>query len=177
MCQQNQSALPPASMQPWSWLTWPWSRLHVDQCSSDQCPFQMDRGFSIEHCYCLDNDSTIEKTVCSLWNSWHNCASEFQEFDIWMEYAIWEWHPSPNGLAERAVKNMKEGMKNHLQSGHTLTDQITRMLFQYRITPPTTTAITPAELLLGRKPKSRFDILSPQVVKKSSQQKSSHNKC
>ena len=42
-------------------------------------------------------------------------------------------------------------------------DHLTRFLFQYRITPHSTTGITPAELLMGRKPKARLDLLKPNV--------------
>ena len=61
------------------------------------------------------------------------------------------------------------------QQGDDITDQLSRFLFQYRITPHTTTGTAPAELLLGRKPRSRLDILKPvieeRVLKKQLQQK------
>ena len=54
------------------------------------------------------------------------------------------------------------------------------MLFQYRITPHTTTGIAPAELLMRRKLCSRFDMLKPQVEQvvqnKQQQQKVDHDK-
>ena len=41
---------------------------------------------------------------------------------------------------------------------------LARFLFQYRITPySTTTGISPAELLMGRKPKSHLDLLKPNI--------------
>ena len=60
------------------------------------------------------------------------------------------YHPSSNGLAERAVRVVKDGLKK--QQGGTLLDQLSRLLFQYKITPQTTTGIAPAELLLDRSP-------------------------
>jgi len=58
------------------------------------------------------------------------------------------YHPSSNGLAERAVKTFKEGMK---KSGNSQSIEccVARVLFQYRITPHSTTGVSPAELLMG----------------------------
>ena len=88
------------------------------------------------------------------------------------------YHPSSNGLAERAMRVVKDGLKK--QQGDTLLDQLSRLLFQYKITPQTTTSIAPAELLLGRKPRSRLDILKPTVEErvqgKQQQQKTDHDK-
>ena len=39
------------------------------------------------------------------------------------------------------------------------------MLFQYRITPQTTTGVSPAELMLGRRLHSRLDCLKPKLDK------------
>ena len=74
------------------------------------------------------------------------------------------YHPSSNGLAERAVQTFKEGMKK-LKDG-SLETRVSRFLSRYRITPQTTTGVSPAELLLGRKPKSRLDLLYPEIGRK-----------
>ena len=61
------------------------------------------------------------------------------------------YHPTSNGLAERAVQTFKEALKQgNLQDS--LTTQVSRFLFQYRLTPHSTTGISPAELLLGCRP-------------------------
>ncbi len=39
--------------------------------------------------------------------------------------------------------------------------RLARFLFAYRLTPQTTTGVAPAEMLLGRRPRSRLDILRP----------------
>ena len=108
-------------------------------------------------------------------------AMEFQEFcrtNGIRHTRVAPYHPSSNGLAERAVKIVKQGLKK--QAGGTMSDQISCLLFQYRITPQTTTGVTPAELLLGRKSKSRLDLLKPRVEsrveERQSQQKAGHDK-
>ena len=46
----------------------------------------------------------------------------------------------------------------------TLDDRLARFLFQYRLTPHSTTGICPAELLMGRKPRSLFDLMKPNIA-------------
>eukprot|EP00731_Ephydatia_muelleri_P025722 Em0017g805a len=55
------------------------------------------------------------------------------------------YHPSSNGLAERAVQTFKEAMK---KTKGNIDVRIARFLFQYRITPHATTGQSPAQLLL-----------------------------
>ena len=66
---------------------------------------------------------------------------------------------------------MKEG---------SLDDKMSRFLFKYRITPHTSTGISPAELLQGRKLRSRLDLVRPdveaRVMQKQEAQKKSHDK-
>ena len=63
------------------------------------------------------------------------------------------YHPSTNGLAERAVQLFKQGMKK-LTAG-TIDERVARFLFHYRNTPHSTTGQTPSELLLGHRPRPR----------------------
>ena len=72
------------------------------------------------------------------------------------------YHPSTNGLAERAVQSFKEHLKT-FPSG-TLTERLAKFLMWYRLTPHSTTGIPPAELLLGRRPRSKLDLLKPNLA-------------
>jgi len=76
-------------------------------------------------------------------------AAEFKDFcrmnDIrYIQTA--PYHPSSNGMAERAVQVVKQG--NRKQSTGTLNDKISQVLFQYHITPHSTTGSSPSELLM-----------------------------
>ncbi len=57
------------------------------------------------------------------------------------------YHVSSKGLAEEAVQTLKEEMKK-MKEGSI---KVSRIWFQYRITPQTTTGVAPAELLIGKK--------------------------
>ena len=71
------------------------------------------------------------------------------------------YHPASNGQAERAVQTFKNGMKR--SSKDTLETRVSRFLFHYRITPNTTTGVSPAELLMGRSLRSHFSMLHTAV--------------
>ena len=72
------------------------------------------------------------------------------------------YHPSSNGLAERAVQTFKQGLKR--TQGTSIQDRLTKFLFNYRITPHTTTGASPASLLMGRRIRSRLDTLFPDIT-------------
>ncbi len=174
-CQQNQPSLP---MQPWSWPTHPWSRLHVDYAGPmvflvvidahskwmEVVPMTTATAFTtIQQLRRIFAQFGVPDVIVSD-NGTQFTASEFQEFcrlNGIHHTCVAPYHPSSNGLAERAVKIFKQGLKK--QSGGTLSDRMARMLFQYHIAPQTTTGIAPAKLLMSRKLKSRLDILKPQV--------------
>lgn len=107
-------------------------------------------------------------------------ATEFKEFcqqNGIRHIQTAPYHPSSNGLVERAVQVFKHGVRK--QSSGSIHDKIARVLFQYHTTPHRTTGITPAELLLGRKLRSRLDLLKPnieqKVAAKQQQQKNFHD--
>ena len=70
-------------------------------------------------------------------------------------------HPPSNGLAERAVQTVNIGLKK--QEEGSLESRLDRFLFQYRLTPQSTTGETPFQLLLNRQPRSRLDLVFPDL--------------
>ena len=61
------------------------------------------------------------------------------------------YHPASNRLAERAIQSFKENMKKSC-STESLETRLSRFLFWYRLTPHSTTGVSPAKLLLERIP-------------------------
>ena len=83
-------------------------------------------------------------------------AREFEDFckaNGIQHVRVAPYHPASNGLAERAVCTFKEGLKK--QTTGSLSDHITRLLFEYCRTRHTITGISPAELMFGRPIRSR----------------------
>ena len=71
------------------------------------------------------------------------------------------YHPASNGLAERTVQTFKESLCRNTEGS--MDTRISRFLLQYRCTPHSTTGISPAELLFGRRPRTLLDLIVPDV--------------
>ena len=71
------------------------------------------------------------------------------------------YHPAPNGLAEQTVQVVKKGLKKVMEGS--ILSHLAKILMAYRITPPTTTGVSPAEFTLGRQPCTRLDLLKPNI--------------
>ena len=84
------------------------------------------------------------------------------------------YHPATNGLVQTFKKGMKKSSSGDLKT------QLARFLFHYRTTPHSTTGVAPAQLLLGRVPRTHLDLLKPstdsRVCAKQELQKSAHDK-
>ena len=91
-------------------------------------------------------------------------AVEFQEFckrNGICHILITPYHPASNGLAERGVQTFKRGYRK-LSEGM-VEDRTARFLLQYRATPHTTTGMSPAELMFGRRLRTRLDAIKPDL--------------
>ncbi len=71
------------------------------------------------------------------------------------------FHPSTNGLAEKAVQTVKSGLRK--VKGSSLQERLDKFLLSYRLTPQTTTELAPCELLNKRRLRSRLDLIRPNV--------------
>ena len=72
------------------------------------------------------------------------------------------YHPSSNGQVERAVQTFKEAIEKN--STDSLPTRVSRFLFNYRNTPHSTTGVSPAELLLRRRPRTHLSLLIPSLT-------------
>ena len=193
-CQEVRSSPPVAPLHPWKW---PWARLHVDFAG----PFQ-GKYFLVS----IDAHSKWIEAVCTSTTSSSAVIEELrtlfakfglpesivsdngscfvsEEFKSFLKrngikHTTSEpYHPATNGLAERVVQVVKRGLKK-VTSG-SMNARLAKVLFTYRTTPHATTGISPAELLLGRSPRTRLDLLRPntpeRVEEKQQQQKKKHD--
>ena len=72
------------------------------------------------------------------------------------------YHPSSNGLAERAVQTFKQSLRQIPEGS--VREKLAKFLFKYRITPHSSTGVAPAELLMRKCLRSQLDLLKPDVV-------------
>ena len=74
------------------------------------------------------------------------------------------YHPSSNGLAERAVQVVKKMRDGSLDT------RLARFLLTHRVTPHATTGVALCELLVNRRLRTVFDAVMPDINRKVYQQ-------
>ena len=74
------------------------------------------------------------------------------------------YHPSSNGLAERFVQTLKSALRK--ASHGTSPSELPDFLLAYRNTPHATTGEAPAMLLVGRRLRTRLDLVRPSIEEK-----------
>ena len=178
-CVEKRAAPPTAPVMSWPNTGEPWQRLHgdfatieghtvflvVDSYSKwiEASPMAhtgahktarelrgMFARFGLPHEFVSDNGPPFQ-------------SREFVEFlrsNAVKPVRVAPYHPASNGQAERAVRIIKNGMKATRTSGDTFSDRLLRVLAMYRTTP-LADGRTPAELLLGRRSRTRLDLLTP----------------
>ena len=87
------------------------------------------------------------------------------------------YHPSTNGLAERAVQIIKKGLKKVTHGS--VKSRLAKILLAYHTAPHNSTGDTPAKLLLNRNLRTQLDLLRPntaaRVESKQLDRKRSHD--
>ena len=185
-CQSSRKSPPKAPLHPWEWPTKPWVRLHVDFAG----PFLGKTLMVIVDAHSKWLEASIvsspsaEQAIRVLRHvfSTHGLpevlvsdngsaftSAQFQTFvklNGFRHVKSAPYHPASNGLAERAVQTVKEALK---KTTGDLETRLARFLFQYRLTPHSTTGQPPAELLMGRRPRSHLDFLFPSVAQRVQQ--------
>ena len=189
-CQESRPrpSPPVAPLHPWEWPSQPWSRLHLDFAG----PFlgrmflvlidSHSKWMDIQIMQSITSEKVIEvlKTIFATHglprkvvtdNGPSFTSTEFQDFmssnGVKLVHSA-PYHPSTNGLAERAVQSFKQAIKRI--PGASVQERLSKYLFKYRITPHTTTGISPAEMLMGRRPRSKLDLLYPTIPSKVERQ-------
>ncbi len=194
-CQEVQSSPPAAPLHPWKWPSRPWARVHLDFAG----PFQGKLFFVVIHAHskwieavCTSSTSSqivIEelRTVFSKFglpetivtdNGSSFTIQEFREFlknNGIHHTTSAPYHSASNGMAERAVQIVKIEKVSY----GSIKERLAKILFVYRNTPQSTTGLTPATMLLGRKPRTLLDLIKPhradRVEQKQEKQKNLHD--
>ena len=197
-CQQQRSAPASAKLHPWEFPNRPWSHIHVDFAG----PFLGYMFLVIVDAYskwievCKVDKATSQVTINKLREvfaahglpeilvSDNGSCFTSEEFHTYMKkngiklLHSSPYHPASNGLAENAVKSFKTGIKKFASGS--VGEKIQHFLFYQHSTPHASTSISPAELLMGRKLRSRLDLIVPsvreRVEKKQWAQKWNHDK-
>ena len=181
VCQEHRKSPPLAPLHPWEYPDGPWKRIHIDYAG----PYKghmflivVDAFSKWIEVFIMQNTNS-EATIRKLRECFaqhgipdilvSDNASNFksEEFATFMRQNgiehcfVAPFHPSGNGLAERAVQTVKGGLDR--TAGDSIHTKLHRFLLQYRITPQTTTGKSPAELLNHRRLKTTLDLLHPKL--------------
>ena len=184
ICQSNQCSPSKAPLHPWEWPKDPWRRLHIDYAG----PFT-NRMFLVvidAHSKWLEviptTSATGQVTVSKLRQIFathgipETCVTDNGPAFVSEDFAVFmhrngirhittaPYHPASNGQAKRAVQIFKRGLEK--MNANDLLESLQRFLFSYRTTPQTTTSQSPAELLMGCRLVTAFDLLKPEVGRK-----------
>ena len=104
-------------------------------------------------------------------------SEQFQTFMVLSIYSLaTPYHPSSNGLAERAVQSLqtvKQGL-HQMQGPESIQIKLSKFLFKYRITLHMTAGIPPCELLTNCWLRSRLDLLHPDTMVSLRAQRTEH---
>ena len=174
---QEQARMPAKEYASWSWPTGPWQRIHIDFAG----PFMGKMFLVIVDAYSrfleivpMDR-ATSTGTIAAMQrvlgifglpshvvsdNGAQFTSEEFKRFlkaNGILHTCTAPGHPATNGLAERYVGYFKSKLRAMGSQGN-LQTTLYRFLFSHRTTP-LANGKTPAELLLNRQPRTRFDLL------------------
>ena len=184
-CQEIQKNPSKAPLHPWEFPSSPWRRIHVDFAG----PFQDNMFLIVVDAHSKWPEvvpmrkTTTDKTINVLrgmfarWGIPHQLVLDngpqftSEQFEMFMKDNNVKhlrgapYHPSTNGLAERFVQSFKNAMKA-AQTKDDLSLRIARFLLAYRNAPHAVTGEAPADLMLGRKLRSRLEMIRPDLRKK-----------
>ena len=186
-CQSTRKDPPPVPLHPWTWPERPWSRVHIDYAGPMEGKMfllMMDAHSKWMEVH-VTNSATSTATIELLRRTFAThglpevmvsdngtafTSSEFAEFvkrNGIRHVRTPPYHPSSNGLVERAVQTFKGSFKRSRQGS--INTRVSRFLFTYRMTPHSSTGISPAELMFGRKLHCQLDLLKPSRGRKARQ--------
>ncbi|KAL5478092.1 hypothetical protein EMCRGX_G024972 [Ephydatia muelleri] len=112
-CQAARPSPPVAPLQPWSWPTRPWARLHIDYAGPVEGQMLLvvidahSKWIEVE----VGKDATAEATIQRLRTIFSREFHDFLKNNCVTHIRSAPYHPSSNGMAERAVQTVKQGVK------------------------------------------------------------------
>ena len=186
VCQSTRSTPPCAPLIPWKWPSRPFQRIHVDFCQKENDFFLVvidshSKWIEVQHMTSTTADKTIdelrlifashglpEELVSD--NGPQFVSHEFSEFmrkNGIKHILVPPYHPSSNGAAERSVRVLKEALIKQVfegTKGMSIKHRLANFLLRYRTTPHSTTGVTPAELMMKKKLRTRLSLAKPNLA-------------
>ena len=180
-CLANRSKPETAPVHPWEVPSSVWERIHIDYAG----PFLGKMFLIVSDAFSkwldvhVTGGSTSKETIEKLRHSFSThgiplvivsdngssfVSEEFKKFCVVngiKHVTSAPYHPATNGLAERSVRTFKEVLKKWKGDGDSVATKVERFLFSYRNTPHSATGISPAQILLKRRPRIHLSAIKP----------------
>ena len=181
VCVGQADAPPRQAPRMWPWPARPWSRLHLDYMG----PIlgrtylvvvdAMSKWIEVLAVASMTAFTLINRLsdLFSRWgfprqivtdNGTQFVSSEFKNFTMTngIEHVFTApYHPASNGLAENAVRTLKRVIKKAINDKQDIDKALWTFLLHYRNVEHSTTGECPAVLMLGRRIRTRLDLIRP----------------
>ena len=183
LCLKTADNPPKANLHVWEWPQEPKLRIHADFLGPVDGKMYLividafSKWIDVKELKNITADSTISamREYISTWgiplrlitdNGPTFCSNQFNTFctQLGIQHtSTAPYHPASNGAAENAVRTFKNKFKILLKEGYAKHEALCKFLFYYRATPHCTTGVSPAELQIGRKFRSKLDLIRPNL--------------
>ena len=184
LCTEFQNSPKKVPLLLWPWATSPWERIHVDFLEVKGQNFLLvvdsySKWLEVFPMNRTTSSDTIEilRTLFARYgmplhlvsdNGPQFISAEFKEFlhRNQVKHTLCPpYHPASNGLAEKYVQTFKR-MFGKLDTKYSLQHRVSKVLFNYRNIPHSTTGISPGELFLKRSPRTPLSLVKPCLQRK-----------
>ena len=178
-CVENANMPRPETVHPWKYPVQPWDRVHIDFATfEDRKYLLLVDAYSKWPEVRYMASTTAAKTIEVLTDIFAThgfpvslvsdngppfTSDEFQSYlaSRGIHHRLTPpYHPASNGQAESLVRTFKLFLKKYTGPR---TTAVAQFLAKYRVTPCVTTGRAPAELLLGRLPRTKLSLLKPSL--------------
>ncbi|XP_013161294.1 PREDICTED: uncharacterized protein K02A2.6-like, partial [Papilio xuthus] len=187
VCSQLRPSPPRTKLAPWKFPPQPFYRVHIDflgPLNGRSYLVVVDSHTKWVEVYDMNTNTTSNAVVERLYeyiaryglpntivsdNGPSFASQEFSRFCVGngiSHLTTPAYHPASNGQAESFVKVVKKGIKSSVMSSRTAKEcklRLLQFLFDYRNSIHSTTGFSPAELVYGRKLRSRLDLINPRA--------------
>ena len=180
-CMSVRKDPPKSPMFPWKYPENPWDRIHIDYATfqGENYLLVVDAHTKWLEVYNMKSTTSFKtiEVLREMFSRYGLCrelvsdngpqftSDEFKDFlrENGIKHTFTPpYHPSSNGLAERAVQTVKNALKKHVvEDGKTSPKRLQQFLLNYRTTPHATTGKSPGEMLFKRSLKTRLSLIKP----------------
>lgn len=195
VCAAQADAPPRQAPRSWPWPRRPWTRIHLDFLGPIAGSTYlvvvdaMSKWMEVFNVRSTTANGLIDclSELFSRWGIPRQIVSDngpqfaSKQFESYIKYNAIEhiftapYHPASNGLAENAVRTLKRVIKKALQEKCNVDRALWSFLTYYRNVEHSTTGESPSMLMLGRRFRTRLDLIKPdreaQVLRAQERQK------